>query len=79
MQSDCALDELETSLLAAHQSGDLSDLIRLYGEAAERAEAAGDIDRAAFFLTHAWIFALDAGDVRATELHSRLAAWGRVA
>ena len=69
--------DLQAALLAAHAAGDRAELVRLYGEAADAAETEGDIDRAAFFLTHAWIFALEAGDAAAPELKHRLAAWGR--
>ena len=46
--------------------------------AADKAEASDDIDAAAFFLTHAWIFALERGDQRAEAFRVRLASWGRV-
>ncbi len=66
--------ELDQELVAAHESGDIDALIRLYEVAADRSE---DPERAAFFLTHAWIFALEAGDPRATEYHERLVETGR--
>ena len=50
----------------------------LYALVADKAEASDDIDSAAFFLTHAWIFALERGDERAEALRARLANWGRV-
>ncbi len=67
-------DDLDRRLLAAHAAGDKVSLISLYAEAAEAAE---DAARAAFYLTHAWVFALEAGDPRAQEYHERLAASGR--
>ena len=69
---------LERDLLAAHETGDGNALIGLYAVAADKAEASDDIDSAAFFLTHAWIFALERGDERAEALRARLASWGRV-
>lgn len=68
---------LETRLLAAHRAHDLNRLVRGYTEAADLAEGEDDTDRACFFLTQAWIFALDAGDPRAMELKARLVAHGR--
>ena len=70
-------DRLHQRLLAAHAKGDLAVLSELYREAADAAQVAGDIDRAAFFLTHAWIFALDAGLPRAEGARAQLVAWGR--
>ena len=72
------LAALERELLAAHESGDSDALVGLYAVAADKAEASDDIDSAAFFLTHAWIFALELGDERAEAIRARLASWGRV-
>lgn len=69
------MTELETALLAAHEAEDATALVTLYTLAAETAtqdEATG------FFLTHALVFALEAGDARAPDLRSRLAAMGRI-
>lgn len=71
-------EALNGALLEAHAKGDFGALIELYGQAADAAEANGDIDRAAFFATHAWIFALEAGDRRAATLRFRLLEWGKV-
>ncbi len=68
---------LEDDLLAAHAANDLPRLIAGYTQAADMAEAGGDVDRACFFLTYAWIFALDVGDARADALKARLVAHGR--
>ena len=72
------LAALERELLAAHESGDGDALVGLYAVAADKAEACDDIGSAAFFLTHAWIFALERGDERAEAIRVRLASWGRV-
>ncbi|WP_375690957.1 hypothetical protein [Pseudooceanicola sp. LIPI14-2-Ac024] len=65
--------DLNAALLAAHDRGDLPRLIALYAEAADGAapEATG------FFLTQAYILALDCGDARAPDLRARLVAMGR--
>ena len=70
---------LDAALIAAHHDRDVPALIALYAEAADRAEAAGDIDAACFFLTQACVFALQSGSDRAGALHARLRAHGREA
>ena len=69
--------ELDEELLAAHAAEDGARLVNGYARAADLAEGEGDVDRACFFLTQAWIFALEAGDIRANELRARLVAHGR--
>ena len=66
--------DLDARLLAAHAAGDLGALVGLYAEAAE---AADTVDAACFYLTHAYIFALDTGDPRVGALKARLVAAGR--
>jgi hypothetical protein len=73
-----AWQALDDTLLQAHERQDGAALSGLYARAADLAEAAGDVDRACFFLTHAWIFALEQGDPSATDLRARLLAQGRV-
>ena len=68
---------LHAALLRAHAAEDESALARLYGCAADAAEAAGEIDAACFFLTQAYVFALSAGAPQADLLHARLLAHGR--
>lgn len=68
---------LDDALLAAHAAGDEAALVRLYTEAADAAEAAGEIDAACFFLTHAYVFALGCNAPQAGALHARLLAHGR--
>jgi len=48
-----------------------------YIRAADMVEEQDDIDQACFFLTQAWVFALDAGASFAPELKRRLVAFGR--
>nr|WP_252731366.1 hypothetical protein [Lentibacter algarum] len=62
-------------MLKAHAIEDNSALIGLYTEAGEQAPE--EIARG-FYLTHAFIYALEAGDARASALHASLKAMGRV-
>ncbi len=66
--------DLHTRMLAAHARPDHAALIALYTEAAD---AANDLDASCFFLTHAYVFALEAGAPQAPQLHRRLAIHGR--
>lgn len=68
---------LDAALLAAHEAGDEAALARLYADAGDRAEAAGDGDAACFYLTHAYVFALATGAPQADALRARLKAHGR--
>jgi len=72
---DCA--DLDARLIAAHAARDWLALVGLYLQAADSSEAAGDTDAACFYLTHAYVFALQSGDGRAADLHARLKAGGR--
>lgn len=65
---------LDDRLLEAHAQGDTESLVALYQEAAE---AAQDADAAGFYLTHAYVYALEAGHAQAQTLHARLVAMGR--
>ena len=68
---------LDAEICAAHEAGDRRALIGLYARAAEAGFAARDVDAACFYLTHARVWALEAGDPRAETLLARLAAEGR--
>ncbi len=70
-------DALDRALLTAHAAGDGAALARLYAQAADQAEAEGQEARAGFYLTHAYVFALEQGDAAAGVLHARLKALGR--
>lgn len=63
----------EATLRGAQATGDWSAVISMYIEAAE-----GDAERdaEAFYLTHAYVHALEAGDARAMGLKARLVALG---
>jgi uncharacterized protein HemY len=71
------LDELEQALLAAHAAQDLPALVTLYTTAADAAASRQDHDAACFYLTHAFVFALEAGAPEAPALNKRLADQGR--
>ncbi len=70
------MSALHDALLAAHEAEDLVALARLYGEAADDAEARSDIEAARFFLTQAYVYALEAGAAEAGVLNRRLAGHG---
>jgi len=65
---------LDARLLAAHAADDRRALVSLYTEAADHAET---LDAACFFLTHAYVFALETGHPAGPTLHARLVAHGR--
>jgi hypothetical protein len=67
------MNDLDARLLAAHAAGDRGALVTLYTEAAD---GAPHRDAAAFYLTHARVYALELGDHRAPELLARLVEMG---
>ena len=67
-------EDLHSRMLDAHARNDLRELAALYTRAAD---ASQNLDAECFFLTHAYVFALDAGDRRATALKERLVKHGR--
>ncbi|MEM9145268.1 MAG: hypothetical protein AAGC57_03655 [Pseudomonadota bacterium] len=73
-ETDSAVD---AALIRAHAQGDQALLARLYAETAEAARRAGDTDREAFFLTHAYVFGLQSGAADTARMHARLIALGR--
>lgn len=68
------MSTLDQKLIDAHARGDTDALITLYTKAATAAE---DLDSRCFFLTHAFVFALEQGDSRAETLRAQLVAHGR--
>lgn len=68
------MNDLGARLLEAHGRGDRPALVALYAEAAE---AANDEDAAGFYLTHAYVYALELGHADAPALHARLVRMGR--
>ncbi len=72
-----APDSLDARMLAAHADCDLAGLVDLYTQAANMSEALRNIDAACFYLTQAYVFALDVGAAEAQTLHARLKTHGR--
>lgn len=66
--------QLDARLLAAHAAGDRAALVTLYSEAAD---AAPQAEAGYFYLTQAYVFALEAGHDAAPALRARLVAAGR--
>lgn len=69
---------LDAALLEAHVAGDGRRLASLYGEAADRFDAAGDTDAACFYWTQALIFSLEAGLGEAGRYADKLRSHGRI-
>ena len=68
------MNDLDLRLLAAHAANDQQVLVSLYTQAAEA--ASDDIARG-FYLTHAYIFALESDHPDAANLRARLKTMGR--
>ncbi|WP_298836179.1 hypothetical protein [uncultured Roseobacter sp.] len=68
------MSTLDAQLIAAHEQNDTETLVRLYARAAEHAD---DEDAAGFYLTHAYVFALESGHPDVPGLRARLIALGR--
>lgn len=66
---------LDEALLDAHARDDRAALVTLYSRAAE---ATDEVDATCFFLTQAYVFALETGHAATQPLHDRLKAFGRV-
>ena len=68
------MNTLDQQLLAAHDDNDLNLLVDLYKQAAAQAL---DAEAKYFYLTHAYIFALDINHPDAAALKSTLVSAGR--
>lgn len=68
---------LDAALLDAHARDDRVALVTLYTDAADMALAEGRRDAMCFYLTHAYVYALETGAPSADDLHARLKAEGR--
>ena len=77
MSFEKEIEKLNAKLLVAHDKGDVSELIKLYRAAGELREGEGDINAACFYYTHAYVFALEHGDLAASALKQKLADYGR--
>lgn len=69
---------LHQQMLEAHARQDLNSLITLYALAGRQMETRGDIDAACFYLTHAYVYALELDAPELSGLQTRLAAYGRI-
>lgn len=69
--------ELDAALIAAHGSRDADQIASLFALAGERASAKGEMDAACFFWTQGYIWALEAGNPIAAQLHRALKDQGR--
>ena len=70
------MTSLDERLLYAHAKDDKEALVTLYTQAADEA---AEVDAACFYLTHAYIFALEIHHSSCTKLHARLVFKGREA
>ena len=70
------MKDLDTRMISAHEANDRRQLIKLYTQAAD---TVNDLDASCFYLTHAYVFALESGASEAPGLHARLKAHGREA
>ncbi|WP_341235042.1 hypothetical protein [uncultured Sulfitobacter sp.] len=66
--------DLNDRLLAAHKACDHAALVSLYRTAAARTD---DPDAAGFYLTHAYVFALETDHQDTSALRAELVAQGR--
>ncbi|MEM8730963.1 MAG: hypothetical protein AAGF79_13705 [Pseudomonadota bacterium] len=64
---------LESRLLTAHAAGDHRTLVTLYKDAAAQADT---VQARAFFLTQAYVYALDCASPEATALRAALVDLG---
>lgn len=66
---------LHSALLDAHSRDDKAALVTLYSQAADQA---GSVDERCYFLTQAYIYALDCAHPNAASLQDALAAQSRI-
>lgn len=69
----------DEAIIAAHHARDVATLVRIYRTEADRRAEQCDVDAECFFLTQAYVWALEGGHPDANTLHSRLKAYGREA
>ena len=70
-------EEIEKKMLKAHEEYNQKELVRLYTKAGEMKQKENDENAEAFFLTHAYVFALESGSENAKEICKRLVKLGR--
>ncbi|MEO7468688.1 MAG: hypothetical protein ABIV36_16860 [Sphingobium limneticum] len=76
MADDAAWRQLEEQLMVAHERGDTETLIAIYVQAADIVEAQGRGEAACFYLTQAYVLALETGAEEAALLDRRLIGLG---
>jgi len=69
---------LHKQLLAAHEAQDAAALTELYTAAADIEQSHGEISAMCYFLTQAYVHALQSGHPCCEQLHARLAEHGRI-
>ena len=70
-------DHLNAQVLAAHDSGDNATLVRIYQKLGNDELANGHELEGAYFLTQAYVYALEGGLPEQHEIHKTLVALGR--
>ena len=70
-------DRLNSKVLAAHDSGDNATLVRIYQKLGNDELANGRELEGAYFLTQAYVYALEGGLPEQHEIHKILVAYGR--
>lgn len=71
-------DATDEHIIAAHEAGDIDALARLYLNGASQFLDRGRTDEGAFFLTQAYVFALEAGLPEAIDIEKSLRKLGRI-
>jgi hypothetical protein len=69
------MSDLDARLMNAHETGDKPELVTLYTEAACQTD---DDNARAFFLTHAYVFALEINHPDVANIKSQLKAMNRI-
>ena len=71
-------EELNSRILLAHKSGDGARLAELYHEAGNQSLESGRHDEGCFFLTQAYVYALENGLEITNKIHAQLVGFDRV-
>jgi hypothetical protein len=70
-------ERLNDQVFRAHEQGDCKTLIDVYRMLGLEELADKKVTSACFLLTQAYVYALESGDARATEIHEILKSHGR--
>jgi len=71
------LADLDAALLSAHHLNDREALVALYQKAGQTCLSQNQVDAGCFYLTHAYIYALEQGQAEAADIHALLVLHGR--